>query len=324
MKTFINIIFCTIMLMAFSSCQKNVDTFIPDNFQIIVDTVWQNNIPSNASVFSLKSDLKAAKVSDSFSYSNTNVVFSSGAISLTIPTNSLVKNTMPLTTGIVQRETLLAIKKGDYIANDMPTTSNDRLLVSGGAVYLNLKNNGDNLFISQGKKITAKFNASTPFQYNRIFNASPDSSNGFNWIVNTDTAFNKSGVTATGYEIQTNNTQYVQTAHYMEVAGIAQTILTVKLPINYTNTNTVGYISFSDETSVAGLKPNVALHSFVSLLLPVNRPVTIVVISKQAGDYYLGTQQTTTTLNASNPSATIFVMPVKRSLEYIKAFLNTL
>ncbi len=324
MKTFIYIISCTIMLIAYSSCQKNVDAFIPDNFQIIADTVWQNNVPSNAPVFSLKSDLRLAKVTDSFSYSNPNFTFSTGVISLTIPPYSLVKNSSVLTSGLVQRQTLLAIKKGDYIANDMPTTSNDKLLVSGGAVYLNLKNNGENLSIAQGNKITIKFNASNPFQYNRIFNASSDSSNGFNWIINTDTAFNKSGITATGYEIQTNKTQHVQTAHFMEVASIAQTILMVKLPPNYTNTNTTCYVSFNDETCVAGLKPNVALRTFISPILPVNRPVTIVVISKQAGDYYLGTQQTTTTLNGTSPSATVFVMPVKRSLEYIKAFLNTL
>ena len=310
--------------MVLSSCQKNVDAFIPDNFQLIADTIWQNNVPSNAPVFSLKGDLRVARVLDSFSYSNSNFTFSSGIVSLTIPTNSLVKNSGVLTSGIVQRETLLSFKKGDYIANDMPTTSNDRLLVSGGAVYLNFKNNGDNLSIGQGNKITVKFNAPNPYQYNRIFNASPDSSGGFNWIANNDTAFNKSGITATGYEIQTNKTQHIQTAHFMEVAGIAQTILTVKLPTNYTNTNTSCYVSFNDETCVAGLKANVAFHTFISPVLPVNKLVTVVVISKQAGDYYLGTQQTTTTLNGSSPTATVFVMPVKRSLEYIKSFLNTL
>ncbi len=310
--------------MAFSSCQKNVDAFIPDNFQIIADTVWQNNVPSNAPVFSLKSDLRMARVTDSFSYSNPNFTFSTGAISLTIPPYSLVKSNGIVTSGLVQRESLLTVKKGDFITNGISTTSNDKLLVSGGAFYLNLKNNSENLSIAQGNKIAVKFSASNPYVYNRIFNASPDSANGFNWFVNTDTGYNKSGVTATGYELQTNKTQYVQTAHFMEVAGIAQTVLMVKLPINYTNTNTISYVSFNDETCVAGLKANVALRTFISPILPVNRLVTVVAISKQAGDYYLGSLQTTTTINGTSPSAAVFIMPVKRSLDYIKNFLSTL
>ena len=324
MKTFLNIIFCTIMLVLFSSCQKNIDSFVTDNFQGTLDTVWQSNLSPNTAIFSLKRDLRAANTLDSFSYSNTGIVFSSGSISLTIPVNSLMKNNGLILNGTVQRETILSVKKGDFIAMDMPTVSNNRLLVSGGAFYISLKNNGDNLFVSQGKKLTVKFNSSNTFQNNKIFNASADSVNGFNWDVNMDTAFNKSAVTQNGYEIQTNRLQHVQTAHFMDTAGIVQTTLSIKLPSNYTNTNTTCYVAFNTIETVAGLKPNVALRSFVSPLLPINKPVTVVVISKQAGDYYLGTFQTTTAATASGPSASILITPVKKSLGFIKTYLNTL
>ena len=118
--------------------------------------------------------------------------------------------------------------------------------------------------------------------------------------------------------------QYGQTAHFIDTVGIVQTMLSVKLPANYTNTNTTAYISFNNIECVAALKANVALRSFTSPLLPTNKPVTIIILSKQAGDYYLGMQQTTTTLNSTNPSATIFITPVKKSLEYVKTFLNSL
>lgn len=324
MKIFSTIIFCTTMLILFSSCQKNIDSFVPDSFQGNVDTVWQNNPSANAAVFSLKNDLRTAKIIDSFSYTNTGTVFSAGNISLTIPVSGLVKNNGMIPNGIVQRETFLSLKKGDYIAMDMPTTSNDRLLVSGGAFFLNLKNNGENLSVAQGKKLSVIFNALNIFQNNRIFNASPDSINGFNWILNNDTSFNKSAITLNGYEIQTNKLQHVQTAHYMDTAGIIQTTLSVKLPSNYTNSNTVCYASFNTIECVAGLKANVILRAFISPLLPLNKPITVVVISKQAGDYYLGTVQTNTTIGASNPSSVIFITPVKKSLEYIKNYLNTL
>ena len=324
MKTFLNIIFCTIILVGYSSCQKKIDSFVPDNFQGTADTVWQSNLNSNASVFSLKNDLKVAKITDSFSYTNTGIILSSGNISLSIPVNSLIKNNGLMPSGNVQSETLLSLKRGDYIAMGMPTTCNDRLLISGGAFFLNLKNNGDNLAIAQGNKLTIKFNATNPFPYNRIFNPSPDSSNGFNWVVNNDTTFNKSSVTNTGYEIQTNRLQHVQTAHFIDTAGIAQTTLSVKLPSNYTNSNTICYVSFNTMECVAGLKANIGLRSFVSPLLPLNKPITIVVISKQAGDYYLGILQTNTSLPTSTPSTAVLITPVKKTLEYIKNYLNTL
>ena len=324
MKTFLNIIFCTITLMIFGGCQKNIDSFVPESFQGSADTVWQTNVSSNAAIVSLKNDLRTARITDSFSYSNSLPVLSPGSPSLIIPAFSLVKNNGMVLNGIVLRETSLNLKKGDYITMDMPTTSNDRLLISGGAFFLNLKNTGDNLSVAQGKKLTVKFNTTNLFQNNRIFNASPDSVNGFNWILNTDTAFNKSAITLNGYEIQTNKLQHVQTAHFMDTSGIIQTTLSVKLPSNYTNNNTACYVAFNNVECVAGLKSNVTLRAFISPLLPVNKPVTIVVISKQAGDYYLGTLQTTTTFNAAMPSSNLLITPVKKSLAFIKTYLNTL
>ena len=49
------------------------------------------------------------------------------------------------------------------------------------------------------------------------------------------------------------------------------------------------------------------------------------VISKQGSDYYLGTFQTVTTVSISGTSIQeINIMPVKRSLQIIKNFLDGL
>ena len=105
----------------------------------------------------------------------------------------------------------------------------------------------------------------------------------------------------------------MQTAHYMDTVGIAQTTLSVKLPSNYTNNNTICYAAFNTVECVAGFKTNVDLRTFISPLLPVNKAITVVVISKQAGDYYLGTFQTTTTIGAGSPTSTIFITPIKNT-----------
>lgn len=222
-------------------------------------------------------------------------------------------------------ETLLTHKKGDFIAMGMPTTSNDRLLVTGGAFFIGLKNNNDDLFVSQGNKLSVKFNAASPVHGNKIFNPALDSAHGFTWVQNTDTAHNKSTITSTGYEIQTNKLMYVQTAYYFDTTGIAQTNVSLKLPSNYTNANTAAYIAFNDMECVAALKANFSSRTFISPSLPVNRIATIVVISKQAGDYYLGTQQITTTGSSTGGiSQTVLFSPVKKSLPFIKSYLSNL
>jgi len=327
MRIFYTIFFFVSLLLGLSACQKNIDLFIADPVQLFADTVWQNNLSSNAPVVGLKNDLKVQKLTDSFSYSSAGIVFSSGNISLTIPANGLIKNNGSVPVGIVKRESLLLQKKGDFIASNMPTTITGRLLVTGGVFFMGLKNNNDDIMVSSGNKLTVRFNNTTPIQNNKIYNAVLDSATGFfvRWELNNDTVLNKSLVAANGYEVQTNRLQYVQTAHLLDTAGIIQTAISLKLPANYTNTNTLAYISFNSIETVAGFTANVATRKFVSPLLPVNKSVTIVVISKQGSDYYLGSLQTVTSFSiTSTPLQEINIVPIKRSLGDIKSFLNNL
>lgn len=327
MRKFYPILFTAFVLLGLSACQKNIDLFVADSTPAFADTVWQNNVAPNAAIVGLSNDLKVQKLTDSFTYSNAGIVFSSGNMSLTIPANGLTKNNGTVPSGIVKRESLLIQKKGDLIAMGMPTTINGKLLVTGGTFFLGLKNNNDNIFVSQGNKLTIRFSNNAPAQNNHIYNAVIDSATGIflRWEQNNDTAFNKSFATATGYEIQTNKLQFVQTAHLLDTVGIAQTTIALKLPANYTNTNSIAYVAFNNIESVGGFTANVATRKFVSSPLPVNRPVTIVVISKQGSDYYLGSLQTiTTAFTTTGTMQEINVVPVKRSLQQIKTYLDSL
>lgn len=327
MRIFYLIFITVTLLLSLTACQKDIDLFVADPVTNITDTIWQNNIAANAAIVGLTNELKVQKLTDSFAYSNAAVVYSSGNISLTIPANGLTKNNGTVPVGTIKRESLLIQKKGDFIAMGIPTTINGKLMVTGGAFFLGLKNNNDNILVSQGNKITVRFNNNLPAQNNRIYNAVIDSATGFfvRWEQNNDTAFNKSFATSTGYEIQTNKLQYVQTAHLLDTVGIAQTTIALKLPANYTNTNTIAYVAFNNIESVAGFTANVNARKFISPLLPVNKPVTIVIISKQGADYYLGSLQTTTAFTTSaNPLQELNITPVKRSLQQIKTFLDSL
>lgn len=327
MRNFYIAFFSLSMLTCLTACQKNIDLFVADPMQIFTDTVWQNNLPSNAAVVSLKNELKAPKIIDSFSYSNAGVIFSSGNISLTVPANGLLNNSGTVPAGTIKRESLLIQKKGDFIAMNMPTTVNGKLLVTGGAFFLGLKNNNIPLSVSPGNKLTVRYNNTLPVPNNHIYNAVVDSATGLfiRWEQNNDTALNRSFATANGYEIQTNKLQFVQTAHLLDTVGIAQTTISLNLPPQYTNTNTVAYISFNNIESVASLTANIATRKFLSSLLPVNKPVTVVVISKQGSDYYFGSIQAITTFSAGGTAVQeVTLIPIKKALENIKIFLNNL
>ncbi len=324
MKNFFTLLTVFSGFILFESCQKKIDSFVPDGVQNAPDTVWTNLITSTSPVTSLKNDLRIAKVADSFSYNNSGIVFNSGSYSLGIPANSLVNNGGVFPTGTVSRQSLLVQHKGDFIALSIPTVAGLRLLVSGGAFFLNLKNQNADLSIATGSSLTAKYN-STTVSGMKVYNGLDDVASGFNWTENTDVVYNKVNVGVNGYEVLTNKTQWIQAAYLFDTTGIPETTFALKLPSNYTNGNTVAYISFNDMQCVSGLPGIVAQRKFVSGDLPVGRPITIVVISKQADDYYFAIQQTVTAAPSSGTgSQEIALTPVKTPMTTIRSYLSNL
>lgn len=313
-------------LLALSACQKNVDQFVPDGVQTAPDTEWKSVITASMPVISLKNDLRYVKVLDSFSYNNSGVVYNSGSLSLGIPSNGLVNASGMFPYGNLVRQSLLVQKKGDLITMNMPSVNNDgRLMISGGAFFMGLRNNNEDLSVTNGNTLTVKYSHNATLSGMKVFNATEDVINGFSWAANPDIVNNKVTVTGNGYEVLTNRLQWVQAAYLFDTTGIPETSFSVKLPVNYTNGNTLVYISFNNMQCVADMKAHVNDKKFVSGDLPVNRPVTIIVLSKQANDYYLGYQQTVTAVPSSGLGIQeIVITPVRSPLANIRSYLNSL
>ena len=311
-------------LSALTGCQKNVESFVPDSVQTSPDTEWKSVITTDLPVISLKNELRFAKVADSFAYSVGGVVYNSGNLSLAVPPNSLATALGAVPAGNIVRQSLLIEKKGDLISMGMPTVSNDRLLISGGAFFLSLKNHNDDLSVTAGNSLTVKY-ANTTTSGMKVYNGTDDIINGFGWQANTDVTFNKVNIGNDGYEVLINRLQWIQAAYIFDTTGIPQTTFSLKLPDNYTNANTTAYISFNDMQCVAGMTGVASTKKFISGNLPVNRPVTIVVISKQANDYYLGVQQTVIAVPSSGAGTQeIAITPTRSSFAGVRAFLNNL
>jgi len=313
-------------LLILNSCQKKIDEFVPDSNSLNApDTVWQSIITSGMPVVSLKNDLRKQTVLDSFTYNNTGIVFNSGDLSLSISPNTIITPAATTPSGTITRESILLQKKGDYISQGMPTVSNGRLLISGGEFFLGLKNNNSEVTVTPGDSVTVKYSSANLFTGTNVFNATGDIVNGFDWVPNAELSHNKVNITLSGYELIINRLQWVQPAYIFDTTGIPETVFSLKLPSNYTNANSIAYISFNDMQCVADMKGSTGTRTFISGPLPINRPVTIVVISKQAGDYYLGLEQTTTSLPSSGSGTQqIVITPTKTSLAGIKSYLANL
>jgi len=326
MNKFFTGILVMFFFMLLNGCQKKIDEFIPDSNSLNApDTVWQAVVPSGSALVSLRNDLKQLPAYDSFAYNNTGIVFNSGNYSLTVPPNALSTAGGILTVGSVVRESLLLQRKGDYIIQSMPTISAGRLLISGGEFLLGLKTGSSELHVSTGDSLTIKFNSTNLFPATYVYNLTGDITTGYEWALTTEPALNRVNTTPAGYEVIVNRLQWVQPAYLFDTTGIPETIFSLKLPSNYTNVNTEAYISFNGMQCVANMNGNVGNRSFVSGPLPVGQPVTIVVISKQAGDYYLGIVQTTTALPSSGTGTQEAVItPVKTSLAGIRSYLANL
>lgn len=307
-------------VMLFASCQKDLNTFMPDG-PAVIDTVWHNSIASSMPVMALKNDLLLAKRTDNFSYNNTDIVFANANTILTVPAGGLVSGSGAALTGTITQQSLLLQKKGDIIRMSMPTVSGGRLMVSGGSFFIDLKKGNDVVAIAPDTSISLKYSSNIAAPGMTVYNATGDLQSGFSWVPNNDALRNKVLLTGSGFEVMINKTQWVHTAYIFDTVGIPQTKLSIKLPANYTNANTTVYVVFNDMHCVIEAKPDVASRAFNTIDVPANRSVTVVVLSKQSTDYYLGYQQVVT--NVTVPQA-VNITPVKKSFENVVSYLNGL
>ena len=321
-----SIIFSLLLsLVLCSSCQKNLDEFIPDN-QAGPDTTWLPVVTSTMPVFSLRNSLLMEVKKDSTELLTAPVTINAtSGIQCMIPVNSFLTAAGTPVTGRIHINTLLVRKRGEFIRMGIPTTSNGRLLVSGGAIFISARKENTNLQLGTNGRIYLHY-ADNPLLLNlKVFNSEQNPGPGFNWILNQDSINNKVMVSNNAYDILSNRLQWIGAHSILDTNSLAQTSISVRLPSNYTNSNTIVYVSFDDFRSVTALNSNYSARLFTSGRIPVGKHVTVVVLSKQADDYYLGYQQTITAASAGTTGHQLVnITPVKKSLDSIKQYLDNL
>lgn len=316
-----------VSFLLLNGCQKNLDEFIPDTGQPNgPDTTWHPVVTDTMPVFSLRNNLLLEIRKDSVDLTNSTVsITAASGVQCSIPGNTFITAAGLPVTGRISIHTLLLRKRGELIRMGIPTTSNGRLLISGGAIFISVRKENTELLLAPGAKIYFRYYDS-PVLFNlKVFNSEQNSGPAFNWLPNADTINNRVSAANNYYDVLSNRLQWVSCNSFIDTTSIAQTNISTRLPSNYTNANTTAYVSFDDFRSVAALNSNISSRLFTSSRLPVGKHVTLVVISKQGDDYYLGHQQTmTVSPTGTNGQQVVNITPIKTSLANIKLYLNSL
>lgn len=310
-----------------SACQKNIDIFVPDAGQIGgPDTSWYSTITSTMPVNDVKNSLLIDTYKDSIQVgSNTSYISAPSGLQCYFPANCCVNNTGQTITGSVNVELMLIKKKGDMVRLGRPTTSNGRLLVGGAEIFVRLKKENTEVQLAPNVKIQARYSEQPISTQLRLFNGDESNAGAFNWLPNTDPN-NTFTVTPSYYEIQSSHLRWFGSDYFYDTTGISRVSVKAELATYFTNANTIAYTVFKDFRSVVGMYGDIGSKKFSTGLLPVGKAITVVIISKQGNDYFLGYENTITSAPSAGgaPVQSVSVQPVKTSLGNIITFLNSL
>ncbi|MCE3281772.1 MAG: hypothetical protein K0Q66_509, partial [Chitinophagaceae bacterium] len=270
------------------------------------DTSWYNSIPNSARVRQLDSIFALVPVADSVDCSTGGTLNFSDSIILNFPPSFCVAggSTVPIT-GKVKVEVIHLNTKGDMVRTDRPTMSYHNLLVTGGAVYLRVTQNGIPVQMAPGKmiqlKIFNKMSHLSPSTNMHVFYGKEDAypataAQSFTWIPWTDSLMSNAQIVQNpatsllGYQFFTNRFGWVNCDYFSDTTQL-RTKATVVLPPNFTNANTNVYAVFKSPDIVAQLKADPLNKVFFLPNAYQGKIVTFVTLSYIAGNIYMGTQE---------------------------------
>ena len=316
-----------ISIVSLTACQKDLDEFVPDPGQLNgPDTTWYSSVAASAPINDLKAQLLIGSYNDSIQVgSSSSYITTPSGLQCYFPANGLTTHTGQTLTGTAKVELIHIKTKGDMIRLGKPTTSNGRLLVNGNETFIRAKNDTAELQFIPGVKMTLRYPDQPLNTQMKFFVGDETNAAQFNWLPNPDPANNTVGFTASGYEIQTNRLRWTSTCYFYDTNGISRVNVKADLASYFTNNNSIVYTVFREFRSVVGMYGDPVSKKFRTGKLPVGKLITVVVISKQGNDFFLGYENVTTAASAGTTGEqTVAVKPVKKSLAEILAFLNTL
>jgi hypothetical protein len=327
-----NVAFIFIISILLVSCSKeNSDVFVPYPDNPLNDTTWAAQLTATASVNKLPEIFSLASKTDSVEVTSTTKFHYSEFLDITFPASFAKFPNGEQVTGKVKVEVIHLRKKGDFIRFARPTTSYGRLLESGGAFYIKVTKNGQELVLNSGKSITLNIRDANALSDMKVFygvtpqGTLPAGTNPlFTWVQATDSSSvnvvtrQDSSGTYRAYELTSKGFNWVNCDYFID-PSLAKTRIDAILPANFTNTNTTVFAVFKEQKIVVQLNGEIATRSFFAPNIPTGKKITLISLSKIGDDLYSASKDVTVESNMR-----VTLNPEKRTKAQIDQLLDAL
>ena len=342
-KLIVSILFLSLVTFC-PSCKKDSDEFIVTGTTTLIlkdtikDTVWEDEsklvtLPTTFNIEKLANELSKTSDKNVFDAELGGKITTPEDVTVNIPANACVTKTNQPCTGKIDIEILFLKTKGELIANDKPTTSGGKLLISGGVVKIMASQSGQEVKIASGKSLKIRFKNASPDPNMRFFEGKTDGRFKFDWVQIIGTGSqNIANVTTwadstlnrenRGYEIVTDRFGWINCDKFSDDQNLTNKF-SVALPDTFTNRNTSVYIVFKDINSVVKLEGNPSTKQFSIPNgykgIPIGRNVIVVSTSKFDTQSMLDVQETTVTA-----TTTVKMKPQRSTPEEMKKKIHNL
>jgi hypothetical protein len=199
-------------------------------------------------------------------------------------------------TGTIEAELIEILTPSDMILMNKPTTSDGEVLVTGGQFKLTFTLNDNPVYIAGDTLIYVSVPTDIADIKMKVFNGTEDATGFVNWTpaldslgatqtttISQDTLSNGVIQNYYNFSLDSISPNWINCDYFYQVPG-AKTQLTVTLPDDHDNSNTMFFIHFSNIQSVMG--GYFDGNNFVTYgTIPVGTNITLVLVSEIDGDY---------------------------------------
>lgn len=334
-------LFAAISLILLASCNKEISNggnFTTYTGNELNDTSWSYSTTTSLALQRITDSTAVYKHIDTLMGSNGKTIEFSDHFSLIIPPNAFINNTGALVNGAITIRGMFLDDKSAFIRSVKSSLHNDNILESDLAFCIIATSDGQELSIAPGVNYTIRVgNKDNTVKQGMVIYKGEESivyttqlliDPLFNWNNNTLQDFHQSLFKKPGnsgskeierYEITTNKLRWISLARPLNNIG-SQGKLNIILPPNFTNKNTIAFITTDDYNSVIQLKPELSSRSFSANNIPLQKKIHIVTISLIGTQFYYSEQS----VKGLNNIPVLSLKPQKKSLVSIIADLKKL
>jgi hypothetical protein len=268
----------------------------------------------------LNDELEKSVYKDSITAENGGKIVTPDDVTVEFPANCC-KGGNGVCKGKLDIEILILKTKGELVSNDKPTVSKGELLISGGVVFINAKQNGVSVTLISNKLVSVKYRMRPVETGMKFFDGGRPDRFKFDWslISNREIGTWQDSTTqvAGGYQIFTDRFGWINCDKFNPETNNLTDKITVALPDSFSNRNTGVFLVFKDILSVVKLAGDPSIRKFTIPKsykgVPVGRQVTVIVYGTVKDKTYFATQDLT--IAATN---TLTMTPLPLVLSEIK------